>query len=68
MLNQKRLQKIQQQLQKDGIAAMALVPGPNLLYVSGMHTHLSERPIVMLVRAEGEPGIVIPTLVAPKAE
>ena len=47
---------------------MALVPGPNLLYVSGMHTHLSERPIVMLIPAEGEPGIVIPTLEAPKAK
>ena len=46
MINQNRLQNVQQQLQQNNIAAMALVPGPNMLYISGMHTHLSERPIV----------------------
>ncbi len=68
MINQNRLQNVQQQLQQNNVAAMALVPGPNMLYISGMHTHLSERPIVMLIPAEGEPGIVIPTLEAPKAQ
>ena len=47
---------------------MALMPGPNLLYLSGMHTHASERPLVLLVPAEGEPGVIIPTLEAPKAK
>lgn len=67
-MNQKRLSNIQDQLKKKGLKAMALVPGPNMLYISGMHTHLSERPIVMLIPAEGEPGVVIPTLEAPKAK
>ncbi len=67
-MNQNRLSKIQDQLKQKGLKAMALVPGPNMLYVSGMHTHLSERPIVMLIPAEGEAGIVIPTLEAPKAK
>ncbi len=67
-MNQQRLLKIQDQLKQNGLKAMALVPGPNMLYVSGMHTHLSERPIVMLIPAEGEPGVVIPTLEAPKAK
>ena len=66
-MNKTRFSSIQTELKKRGLKAMALVPGPNLLYVSGMHTHLSERPIVMLIPDEGEPGIVIPTLEAPKA-
>lgn len=67
-MNPTRLQKIQQQLKSNGLQAMALVPGPNLLYVSGMHTHLSERPIVMLIPQEGNPAVIIPTLEAPKAQ
>ena len=66
-MHQDRLSKIQQQLKEKGFYGMALVPGPNLLYVSGMHTHLSERPIVFLIPADGEPAVVIPTLEAPKA-
>ena len=66
-MHQERLSKIQQQLKEKGLHGMALVPGPNLLYVSGMHTHLSERPIVLLIPTDGEPAIVIPTLEAPKA-
>ncbi|MEM7801359.1 MAG: aminopeptidase P family N-terminal domain-containing protein, partial [Chloroflexota bacterium] len=64
---QSRISKIQAQLQADDVAAMALLPGPNLLYLSGMHTHMSERPIVMIVPAKGDPRIVIPLLEAPKA-
>ncbi|MEM8857352.1 MAG: Xaa-Pro peptidase family protein [Chloroflexota bacterium] len=67
-MNQSRLSKIQEKLKADGLQAMALVPGPNMLYVSGMHTHLSERPIVMIVPQEGDPAVIIPTLEAPKAK
>ena len=67
-MNQARLSKIQEKLKADGLQAMALMPGPNLLYVSGMHTHMSERPIVMLIPQQGEPAVVIPTLEAPKAQ
>lgn len=67
-MNQERLSKIQKQLREKGLHAMALVPGPNLLYISGMHTHLSERTIVMLIPASGNPAVVIPTLEAPKAK
>ncbi|MFT5193334.1 MAG: Xaa-Pro dipeptidase [Cellvibrionaceae bacterium] len=66
-MNQERLSNIQKQLQQKGLDGMALVPGPNLLYISGMHTHLSERPIVLLIPDVGEPAIIIPTLEAPKA-
>lgn len=66
-MNKHRLAAIQTQLKNQNLAAMALMPGPNLLYVSGMHTHLSERPLVLLVPQSGDPAVIIPLLEAPKA-
>ncbi|MFK7805811.1 MAG: M24 family metallopeptidase [Anaerolineae bacterium] len=66
-MHQERLTKIQKELKQKGLHGMALVPGPNMLYLSGMHAHLSERPIVLLIPAMGDPAVVIPTLEAPKA-
>lgn len=43
------------------------MPGPNMLYISGMHTHASERPLVLLVPQIGDPAVIIPLLEAPKA-
>lgn len=67
-MNQKRIEKLQQKLREQKLEAMALMPGPNMLYVSGIHAHASERPILLLILAEGEPAIIIPTLEAPKAK
>lgn len=66
--NNKRLQKLQEQLISQGLNGIALVPGPNMIYFSGIHSHLSERPIVLLIPALGEPAIIIPTLEAMKAQ
>lgn len=69
-MKQARLNKLIQQMrasegaQLDGIA---LVPGPNMVYFSGIHSHLSERPIVLILPANDEPAIVIPGLEAMKA-
>ncbi len=67
-MNHTRLEKLQRQLREQKLDAIALMPGPNMLYISGIHAHASERPIVLLVPAEGEPAIIIPTLEAPKAK
>ncbi len=66
-MNQNRLKLLKEQLIANGLEGIALVPGPNMLYLSGIHAHLSERPIVMLLPTQGEPVIVIPRLEAPKA-
>lgn len=47
-----------QQRQRDllratGQDAVALVPGANLVYFTGLHYHLSERPILVFITAEG---------------
>jgi Xaa-Pro dipeptidase len=49
----------------NGVACVALVPGANLRYFSGVAMHLSERPTVALVPAEGPLFFVLPELEAP---
>lgn len=67
-MNQTRLSRAQTGLQQHNQDLLALVPGPNTLYLSGMHTHLSERPIVFFIPAQGDTAVVIPILEAAKAE
>jgi Xaa-Pro dipeptidase len=52
-----------------GIDCLAIVPGANLLYFTGIHYHLSERPIIALFPAdEAAPSaLVVPTFEAGKA-
>jgi Xaa-Pro dipeptidase len=66
-MNKKRLQKLTQQTLAHGLDGIALVPGPNMIYVSGIHSHLSERPIVLILPADDDPAIIIPNLEAMKA-
>lgn len=66
-MNQQRLEKLRHQMVDQGLDGIALVPGPNMLYFSGVTSHISERPIILFLPAVGEPAIVIPTLEAMKA-
>ena len=66
-MNDDRLQRLTEQIAAHGLDGLALVPGPNLLYVSGIHAHLSERPIVLFLPADDDPAIIIPSLEAMKA-
>ncbi|MGB1249557.1 MAG: M24 family metallopeptidase [Candidatus Promineifilaceae bacterium] len=67
-MNQNRINKVATALREQGLDWMALVPSPSMIYLSGIHTHMSERPIVMFVSKTGETGIIIPALEAMKAE
>ncbi len=66
-MNQNRLDKLTRQILAHGVDGIALVPGPNMAYLSGIHSHVSERPIVLFFPADDEPAIVIPRLEAMKA-
>lgn len=66
-MNDDRLQKLQEEILRHGLDGLALVPGPNLVYVSGIEAHLSERPLVFFLPADDEPVIIIPRLEAAKA-
>lgn len=56
-----RLEKL---AQIGGADALALVPGSNLIYFTGLHFHLSERPIIAFMTAEGL-SLILPKLEAP---
>jgi Xaa-Pro dipeptidase len=64
----KRLSNLRKALQNSGVEALALGPGSSLTYLTGLHFHLSERPVVMFFTAEGTLGIVLPELEMPKLE
>jgi Xaa-Pro dipeptidase len=63
-----RLANLRKSLLISGLDALALNAGPSLVYLTGLHFHISERPVVMLITAEGTPGIVLPELELLKLE
>lgn len=67
-MNTERLAHLQQQIMANGLDGLALMPGPNMLYVSGIHAHPSERPILLFIPADDDPAIVIPVLESMKAQ
>src|SRR5690606_34281738 len=61
MLAQK-LARLQSIIQNAKLDALALVPGPNLRYLTGIDFHLNERPFVVIVPAQDDPVIVLANL------
>jgi Xaa-Pro dipeptidase len=57
-----RLTKLDESLHASDLDAIALNPGPSLTYLTGLHFHLSERPVVVLFTADSAPVIVLPEL------
>jgi len=57
-----RLSKLFESLRTSGLDALVLNAGPSLVYLTGLHFHLSERPVVALFTADQEPVIVLPEL------
>ncbi|MFH2101919.1 MAG: Xaa-Pro peptidase family protein [Chloroflexota bacterium] len=57
-----RLTKLYTALRTSGMDALALNPGPSLVYLTDLHFHLSERPVVVLFTPDADPAIVLPEL------
>ncbi len=57
-----RFDKLNASLQASGLDAVILNPGPTLTYLSGLHFHLMERPIVLLYAKDQDPAVVLPEL------
>lgn len=53
-------------LSKAGLNGIALNPGPSLVYLTGLHFHLMERPVVALFTPHTTLTLVIPELEAAK--
>jgi Xaa-Pro dipeptidase len=63
-----RLEKLHASLRTSGLDAVAINPGPTLTYLTGLHFHLMERPVVLLISQGQSPAIVLPELEMLKVE
>ena len=57
-----RLQRLKEHMEKKGFAAVAVNAGPSLTYLTGLHFHLMERPVVMVFTLTDQPTIILPQL------
>ena len=63
-----RLEKLHSALQRSGLDAVAINPGPTLAYLTGLSFHLMERPVVMFFASGKDPALVLPELEMLKVE
>ena len=57
-----RFDKLSASLPTFGLDAVILNPGPTLAYLTGLHFHLMERPVVLFFVADKPPALVLPEL------
>jgi Xaa-Pro dipeptidase len=57
-----RLTKLAESLRTSNLDALALNPGPSLVYLTGLHFHLMERPTLAFFTADSAPVVVLPEL------
>ncbi len=62
-----RLEMLTKSMQAKGFDALAILPGPALTYLTGLHFHRMERPTVLLVTAQRSPVLILPELEMGKA-
>ena len=61
-MNTSRLNKLTAALKTSQLDALVLNPSPSLLYATGLHFHLMERPVIAIFSADGRVGMVLPEL------
>ena len=60
--------RLREEMNREGIELLALVPGANLFYVTGLSFHRMERPIVALFPRDGDPVLILPAFEVEKAQ
>ena len=63
-----RQETLYQLLGNSAFDAVALNPGPTFIYLTGLHFHLMERPVVLLLAPGRTPCLVLPELETAKLE
>ncbi|HTP02724.1 MAG TPA: aminopeptidase P family N-terminal domain-containing protein, partial [Anaerolineales bacterium] len=61
-LTSRRLEQVQQALQANGVDCLALIPGANLRWLTGLDFGLMERATIFFIPARQEPVLVLPVL------
>lgn len=67
-MNTSRLEKLTAALKTSQLDAIVLNPSPSLLYATGLHFHLMERPVIAIFSADGRVGMVLPELETAKLD
>ena len=60
-----KINELRKGMKKDGIDCLAIVPGPNLYYITSKRFHLSERPVVFFIE-EDNLTLILPELESQK--
>jgi len=63
-----RLEKLTAALRAADMDALALNPGPSLVYTTGLHFHLMERPVIAFFTVNGDAALVLPGLETAKLD
>lgn len=64
----KRVEQLKAEIANEPLAALAIIPGPSMVYLTGLSFHLSERPVVAFFSPDQQPHLVLPELERSKAE
>ncbi len=57
-----RLHRLKGFMEQKGFSAVAVNAGPSLTYLTGLHFHLMERPVVIIFTMGDKPTIILPVL------
>ncbi|MFT5728666.1 MAG: Xaa-Pro dipeptidase [Desulforhopalus sp.] len=57
-----RREKLIEFMNEQGIDAVAVNAGPSMTYLTGLHFHLMERPVVVVFTKDAAPTIILPEL------
>jgi len=63
-----RQEKLSQLIKQFGFDAVAVNPSPNLVYLTDLHFHLSERPVVCIFTPDKPPVLILPELETAKID
>lgn len=61
-MSAKRLEKLKRLMAEKEFSAVAVNAGPSLTYLTGLHFHLMERPVVVVFTPDDEPTVILPEL------
>lgn len=66
-VHESRCARAQEEMLRQGVDLLFVLPSSDLVYLIGHHTHTSERLTLFMLPASGEPAMVVPALEAPAA-
>jgi len=63
-----KINSLQAIMRSRNLPLLAITAGPDLLYLTGLGFHVSERPAILLIPANGQPSLIHPELEAEKVK